>query len=66
MKCVNRSAEDDVIDGNEEQFDDIANASHDGESDGARCGDLLELCIKEGLPETSGFSQTSRKRLLSP
>jgi len=34
MKCVNRSAEDDVIDGNEEQFDDISDASHDGEPDG--------------------------------
>ena len=38
------SAEDDVIDGNEEQFDHIANAAHNGKPDGAWGGDLLELC----------------------
>jgi hypothetical protein len=30
-----QSAEDDVIDGDEEEFDDVADSAHDGESYGA-------------------------------
>lgn len=37
------SAKDDVVDGNEEEFDDITDSTHNGETDGARSGDLLEL-----------------------
>lgn len=63
---MNRSAEDDVIDGDEEELDDVADAAHDGEADGAGGGNLLELYINQALPETSGFSHTSKNRLLSP
>ena len=38
-----QSAEDDVIDRDEEEFDDVADSTHDGESDGARSGNFLEL-----------------------
>ena len=38
-----KSAKDDVVDGNKEELDDITDATHDGETDGARSGDLLEL-----------------------
>lgn len=61
-----RSAEDDVVDGDEEKLDDVADAAHDCEPDGAGCSDLLEFYIGVELPATSGFSQTSRKRLLAP
>lgn len=30
-----QSAEDDIIDGNEQQFDDVSDASHDGEPNSA-------------------------------
>ena len=30
--CTKRSAEDDVIDRNKEEFHDVSNASHDGKS----------------------------------
>jgi hypothetical protein len=30
-----RSAEDDIVDGDEEEFDDVSDAAHDGEADGA-------------------------------
>ena len=60
------SAEDDVVDGDEEQFDNVANTTHDGETNSTRCGYFLELCIGRLLPATSGFSQTSRKRRLAP
>jgi hypothetical protein len=30
-----RSAEDDVVDGDKEKLDDVSDASHDGESQGA-------------------------------
>ncbi len=38
-----RSAEDDVVDGDKEKLDDVSDASHDGESQGAWLGDFLEL-----------------------
>ena len=60
------SAENDVIDGNEEKFNHVTDPSHDCESDGTRGSDLLELYIIYCLPDMSGFSQTSRKRLLAP
>ena len=40
---MTRSAENDVVNGDEEQFDNVADASHDSESDGAGGGDLFEL-----------------------
>ena len=60
------SAEDDVVDGDEEELDQVADAPHDGEAHCARRGDLLELCLDPQVPATSGFSHTSRKRLLAP
>jgi len=33
--CEYTSAEDDVIDWNEEKFNDVSDTSHDGESQGA-------------------------------
>jgi hypothetical protein len=38
-----RSTEDDIVDGDEEKLDDISDASHDGESNGAGSGNLLEF-----------------------
>ena len=38
-----RSAEDDVVDGDEEELDHVADAAHDGEPDGAGGRDLLEF-----------------------
>lgn len=61
-----RSAKNDVVDGNEKQFDDIADTSHNGETNGAWCSYFFEFWIKNDLPVISGFSQTSRKRRLSP
>jgi hypothetical protein len=60
------SAENDVIDGDEEEFDHVADPSHDRETDGAGGSDLLEFYINRDLPAMSGFSHTSRKRLLAP
>ena len=36
-------ADDDVVDGNVNEFDGEADESHDGETDCRRCRDLLEL-----------------------
>lgn len=60
------SAKDDVIDGNEKQFDDVADASHNGESDSTWSGDFFEFWVKKELHVMSGFSQTSRNLLLYP
>jgi hypothetical protein len=38
-----KSAKDDVVDGNKEQFDHVADAPHNGESNGAGSRDLLEF-----------------------
>ena len=40
---IMKSAEDDVIDGDEQQFDDIADSSHDGEPEGAGSRNLFEF-----------------------
>lgn len=61
-----QSAEDDIIDGNEQQFHDVADSSHNGEPDGAGGRNFLELYIAQHLPATSGFSHTYKNRLLSP
>ena len=37
-------ADDDVVDGNVDQFDKEADESHDSETDSGGNGDLLELC----------------------
>ena len=41
--CMKESAEDDVIDGDEEELDNVSDASHDGESQSARLCDFLEF-----------------------
>ena len=43
--CMKESAEDDVIDGDEEELDNVSDASHDGESQSARLCDFLEFYI---------------------
>lgn len=40
---VIESAEDDIVNRDEEQFDEVSDSTHDGESDGAWCGDLFEF-----------------------
>ena len=40
---IMKSAEDDVIDRDEQQFDDIADSSHDGEPEGAGSRNLFEF-----------------------
>lgn len=42
---MKQSAEDDVIDGDEEKFDDVTDASHNCESQCTWCSDLLEFYI---------------------
>lgn len=42
-KLQKQSAEDDVIDGDKQEFNDVSDASHNGESQSARLGDLFEF-----------------------
>lgn len=44
-KFMKQSAENNVIDGDEEQLDDVADASHDGESQCTWLSDLFEFYI---------------------
>lgn len=60
-----KSTEDDIVDGDEQKFDDISDASHDCETNRARCGNLFEFYIEELIPATSGFSHTYKNLLLS-
>ena len=63
---MTRSAQDYVVNRNEKEFDYVADSSHDCESDGAGGSYFLEFLIDIEVHATSGFSQTSRKRLLAP
>jgi hypothetical protein len=56
---MKQSAKNDVINGNEQQFNYIPDASHNGESQSTRLSNLSELYIyHKHLPATSGFSHT--------
>merc|ERR1719453_2058050 len=49
MASYSGAADNDVVDGDEDQFDRVANEAHDRKSDSTRHGDLLELlCIGLG------------------
>ena len=42
---------DDVVDGDKDEFNRVTNEPHDGEPDGAAVGNLLEfLCVGLGAP----------------
>ena len=42
-KVMKQSAEDDVVDGDKEEFNDVSDPSHDGESQCTRLSDLFEF-----------------------
>ena len=54
--CIKQSAKNDVIDRDEQEFDDVSNTSHDSESQCTWCSDFFEFYIlRNEIPATSGF-----------